>query len=602
MVSPRDRDRANGQLPNMGNFAHELSITYVFVSLNLNQFSVGTAIIFGTLYHDYVFIMVIGMQSIHFCSLHVELVTKILLDVELHDLLAFKRVCRFLAELIANAMQLRYKTALGMAGLEDGPPGGLTTAERLERVEKYQDAWRDVSFSTSFPVLSRMAPGVNPKSHSGGVCSGLTATGDVELCQTGSPIRGQQEMHWMLTRGATGLAAMRICDVDCSQDLVVLFETRVPGCWFHYSGIERVGDVHLRSAASGSPHPLASRPTLGANKVLYRSSIHGDIVALVSQKQTPNYACSCGTGNPGSWCCTRLRSRGENSLSAAAARYRLRMRTAAPPFNNSVAVRIQFSRDSNPTRAVHGMPFQHRPAVRLLELSIGGVSASCYICFFLSAVHVCLQQALSTSQTWFAWEQWGPSGSRTLTFPYQPWYKALGTLGTKCLFLCWDSWPKTQHHLLVYEFNPCVVTGGPDAEQEAVVKDLAFAEPVCSRVRCRIDHWDEIPQGIRNAFLTEDGVVLTCVACIQRLEIACLRGVIALWLCWTDGGDDNEREIRTEPEDAYRALCILSVSKRDIHAAFHRFNRSDVDPSHDVPVGIYGHAGYLHLHDVPVWF
>ncbi|OBZ75008.1 hypothetical protein A0H81_05607 [Grifola frondosa] len=406
-----------------------------------------------------------------------------------------------------------------MAGLEDGPPGGLTTADRLEMVEKYQDAWRNLRFAASSPILSRITPLRMPTSHSGGVYSRVTANGDVEFCRIGSPIKGRQDMYWMLTRKATGLAAIGVCDVDCSQDLVVLSErTTVDGVFQHVT-------VHLRSAASGFPHPLASRPTLGAYTFLDESSIHGDIVALESKNTDAGLCVHLwnwksgimvlnirSANSPGVLGCYTFVDEHhimvtEHSYLAVHA-FDPEAKTPSPPFDSSLSVNIQFSLESNPTRAVHGMPFQHRLAdsVRLLEVRIGRSRlASCYICFFLSAVRACLQQASFTSQTWFAWEQWGPSGSRALTIPYGM-YIALGTLGTKCLFLSWDLEPHCR--VVVYEFNPWVVTGGPDAEQEVVVKHRAFAEPVCSRVRCRIDHWDKILKDVWSACLTEDGVVL----------------------------------------------------------------------------------------------
>ncbi|OBZ75010.1 hypothetical protein A0H81_05604 [Grifola frondosa] len=414
--------------------------------------------------------MVVGMQSIHFSSLPAELIIKILLDVELHNLLACRRVCRFLSELIEDAVELRYKIALGMAGLEDGPPGGLTIAERLERVEKYQDAWRNLNFTTSSPISSRLE-----KPHSGGVHSNSTVNGDVEFFQIGSPIKGRQEMHWMLTRRATGLGFM------CKRDICVGL-TLVSGntddqlyleLWNWKSGIMVL--VHDR-------HIMVTEHSYLA--------VH----AFDPEAKAPCQPLPSGTGYV---CALRL-----------------------PPFDSSLPVNIQFGRDSNPTRAVHGMAFQHRLAdsVRLLELSTGRPApASCYICFFLSAVQACLQQASSTSQTWFAWEQWGPSGSRTIILPSVSygWWNALGTLGTKCLFLLVDM-VSEQYRLAVYEFNPWVVAGGPDAiEEQAVVEHGVFVEPVHSRVRCRIDYDEDIIQHIGYACLTEDGVILD----FQYLEL-----------------------------------------------------------------------------------
>ncbi|KAH9910844.1 hypothetical protein B0H21DRAFT_492444 [Amylocystis lapponica] len=77
----------------------------------------------------------------HLQDLSVDVLTPILDSLAVRDLLACKQVSRYLLEVIDGSERLQYKIDLAVAGMVDGPPSALCTAERRSMLREYQKAW-----------------------------------------------------------------------------------------------------------------------------------------------------------------------------------------------------------------------------------------------------------------------------------------------------------------------------------------------------------------------------------------------------------------------------------------------------------------------------
>lgn len=57
------------------------------------------------------------------------------------------KVCRFWQHLIRDTLSVQYKIELGADGMDDGPPGGVPVAERMQALQRRRQAWRTLGFS-----------------------------------------------------------------------------------------------------------------------------------------------------------------------------------------------------------------------------------------------------------------------------------------------------------------------------------------------------------------------------------------------------------------------------------------------------------------------
>lgn len=131
------------------------------------------------------------------------------------------QVCRFFRELVSGSAALKYQVAIAAAGLSDGPPSNITPSERLELLQRHQDAWRKLEWS--YHEAAEM--------HTGGlwelygnvwVQSKGQARRHLFFHQLPSRLRGIEERKWELRLDFS----MRDFGIDPSQDLLVLLEAR----------------------------------------------------------------------------------------------------------------------------------------------------------------------------------------------------------------------------------------------------------------------------------------------------------------------------------------------------------------------------------------
>ncbi|KZV92671.1 hypothetical protein EXIGLDRAFT_718121 [Exidia glandulosa HHB12029] len=76
-----------------------------------------------------------------------EILVNVLADLSLRDLHACQATCRRFASLVRSTLALQYVIELEAAGLCDGPPGPLTTAQRMQLVLQRQSMWRTLKWT-----------------------------------------------------------------------------------------------------------------------------------------------------------------------------------------------------------------------------------------------------------------------------------------------------------------------------------------------------------------------------------------------------------------------------------------------------------------------
>lgn len=121
-------------------------------------------------------------------------------------------------------MAVQYRIELALAGLEDGPPGGMSTSERLEALRAHQRAWQELKASAILvqDETSDMHVAVFP----GAAMWAHTENGSPRslwLHQIPSLIRGIPSRTWTLDDVGFDVDVDRLC-LDPAQDLLVAIE------------------------------------------------------------------------------------------------------------------------------------------------------------------------------------------------------------------------------------------------------------------------------------------------------------------------------------------------------------------------------------------
>ncbi|OJT10824.1 hypothetical protein TRAPUB_12693 [Trametes pubescens] len=170
-------------------------------------------------------------------------------------------------------VRAQYKIELAAAGMEDGPPSTLTSAERLRVLKAHQEAWDKLAWTSREEVPM----------HQGGVWElygGVLAQGDgsrtLAFKQLPSAIRGIEEREWRIEDVGVNI---RDFGMDPAQDLLVVIENRMETAGMACA-------VHLKSLATGEPHPAAPRPATVSHipargRYSYTIQICDDYIAIL---------------------------------------------------------------------------------------------------------------------------------------------------------------------------------------------------------------------------------------------------------------------------------------------------------------------------------
>ncbi|KAI9444091.1 hypothetical protein H4582DRAFT_2071684 [Lactarius indigo] len=192
-----------------------------------------------------------------------ELISYILEQTDSKAVIACRRSCRRLKDIVDDSSALQYLVELSAARMCDGAPSAVGHAERLTRLQKAQAAWRSSSWSPvdHFPYSKEMSP--FPVTASGNLVafrSDRSRMGELLMLRFPSDLRGIPEQLWYL-------------DLDCDRSL-------------HPVGTSFL--VHITSTFAHSP-PEESTPLTSTSGTIRSHSdyeafdlhIHGDLLSFV---------------------------------------------------------------------------------------------------------------------------------------------------------------------------------------------------------------------------------------------------------------------------------------------------------------------------------
>jgi hypothetical protein len=198
-----------------------------------------------------------------------ELISYILEHTDYKTVAACRRSCRRLKDIVDNSSALQYVLEMSAAGMCDGAPNTVETAERLIRLQMAQTAWRSSSWSSvdHFPYSKDISP--FPVTASGNLVafrSDRSRMGELLMLRFPSDFRGIPEQLWYLDLDCDRLGS--IC-LDDTQDLLVFSSSQY---------------IHIRTLSTGGVHPLTSTsgtiPSRSSSEAFYLH-IHVDLLSFV---------------------------------------------------------------------------------------------------------------------------------------------------------------------------------------------------------------------------------------------------------------------------------------------------------------------------------
>lgn len=217
-------------------------------------------------------------------GLAVELIIHILKELDFKDIVSLRRVCNDLKCTVDESIALQYEIELAVAGMEDNPRSRLNTAERLSRLRRYTLSWQDMNFKTTetLPAMSWTLSVLR-----GGILGRVVDDSQLVFNRLPAHARGIDAREWRLPNAGFDVKAMAF---DPAQDLLILVEIphRDPlSPWLSPTCV-----VHVRTLATGDPHPLATKSTISLPDVDYYNmrrealvdiegpQIHGDVFGV----------------------------------------------------------------------------------------------------------------------------------------------------------------------------------------------------------------------------------------------------------------------------------------------------------------------------------
>ncbi|KAI0250492.1 hypothetical protein BJV78DRAFT_1155130 [Lactifluus subvellereus] len=214
--------------------------------------------------------------------LPVELVSNILEYTDYRTVIACRKSCRRLKDIVDASSALIYIIELAAAGMCDGAPNGVGQTERLRRLWSSQSRWKCPPSPTwsqpdNFPYSQRIL--AYPLAASGNLVifhDSHRGLGKLLLLRFPSYLRGIPGRQWYLDLKSKNHIE-RIC-ADDSQDLLIFFSPPY---------------IYIRTLSTGMVHPLTN--TLGYIdsgmpyfNQHFCSYIHNDLIALVWIRRDPH--------------------------------------------------------------------------------------------------------------------------------------------------------------------------------------------------------------------------------------------------------------------------------------------------------------------------
>jgi hypothetical protein len=175
-------------------------------------------------------------------ALPIELTLRIFAFFDPIGLVGFRRVNSFFKSLIDETTTLQYRIELFASGMVDGPPGDLSTRERLELLRSYETSWKKIEWNEHSTILS-------PHGHLwelyGNVWAHSRGSDAIDFVQLPSRLRGIPMRQWTLKFDFVP----RDFGMDPSQDLLVTIE--------NFENTPNLCRIQLRTLSTGERHPLA---------------------------------------------------------------------------------------------------------------------------------------------------------------------------------------------------------------------------------------------------------------------------------------------------------------------------------------------------------
>ena len=111
----------------------------------------------------------------------------------------------------------QYRIALFASGMVDGPPGNLTTSERLELLRRYEASWKNIEWSEHHTIPY---PQGTTWEFYGNVWGHVRGSNIIDFIQLPSRLRGISLRQWTLRFDFD----VQHFSMDPSQDLLVTIE------------------------------------------------------------------------------------------------------------------------------------------------------------------------------------------------------------------------------------------------------------------------------------------------------------------------------------------------------------------------------------------
>ncbi|KAN0136222.1 hypothetical protein V8E53_006082 [Lactarius tabidus] len=187
-------------------------------------------------------------------ALPIELTLRILTFFHPTELVNIRRVNRFFKSLIDETTTIQYRITLFASGMEDGPPGDLTTSERLDLLRRYEVSWKNTEWN-EYKIITWPLRGWFGvwESYGNVLARNSGIQGRIDFVQLPSRLCGIPMRQWTLSFDFV----VREFGLDASQDLLVATKD-----------VENVPTgggtslIHLRSLSTGENHALAENAVL----------------------------------------------------------------------------------------------------------------------------------------------------------------------------------------------------------------------------------------------------------------------------------------------------------------------------------------------------
>lgn len=199
-----------------------------------------------------------------------EVLMSILGDLPLRDLCACQATCKRFNSFVRNTLPLQYRIELEAAGLLDGPPGPLSTYQRMQLVLQRQRMWRTLKWTRkdvvpyatedclTYELFGRVF--CQGKGSKGGATTRFLAMTELPSCYMDAPRR------YIIDNEQLGIAVWDFT-MDPVQNLLILIEHT-------HEDSAAPWRVHFRTLDSPGPHPRARSAVL--EPILH--SGHADLV------------------------------------------------------------------------------------------------------------------------------------------------------------------------------------------------------------------------------------------------------------------------------------------------------------------------------------